>query len=98
MEDALSKRLNELALRAAHTGRPQFTRFLEPACETGARAAANRAGAKVAFFGGYDGAERRVAAFYGDTPPEDGDWPLRPLRLEWNAKFASPATGTCWAR
>ena len=90
MEDALSKRLNELALRAAHTGRPQFTRFLEPAHENEARAAANRAGARVEFFGGYGDAERRVAAFYADEPPAAGEWPLVPLRLEWNAKFSDP--------
>ena len=90
MEDALSKRLYELALRAAHTGRAQFTRFLEPAHENEARAAANRAGAKAAFFGGYEGAERRVAAFYAHEPPAAGEWPLRPLRLEWNARFSSP--------
>ena len=30
MEDALEKRLNELALRAAHSGRACYTRFLEP--------------------------------------------------------------------
>ena len=90
MEDALSKRLNELALRAVHAQSARFTRFLEPAHEAEARAAANRAGAKVAFFGGYEGAERRVAAFYADEPPEADQWPLCPLRLEWNARFAHP--------
>ena len=30
MDDALEKRLNELALRAAHSGRACYTRFLEP--------------------------------------------------------------------
>lgn len=80
------KRLSELALRAAHTGRPQFTRFLEPSAERDVLAAAHAAGARVLFSGGYDGAERRIAAFYDDIPPED--FPITPLELRWNAKFA----------
>lgn len=82
------KRFYELALRAVHTGRAQFTHFLEPAAEAEARAAAVRAGAQVCLFGGYDGAERCVAAFYGETPPEDGEYPIAALALRWNAKFA----------
>ena len=58
------KRFNELALRAVHTGRPQFTRFLDPAMEREALSAARSAGAEVAFSGGYEGAERRVASFH----------------------------------
>lgn len=92
MEDALEKRLNELALRAGHTGATCFTRFLEPVQADAARAAAVRAGVKVAFWGGYEDAERRIAAFLGteaELPPEA--WPIRALRLQWNAKFAHPA-------
>ena len=37
------KRLSELALRAVYTGRPQFTRFLEPSMERDALAAAREA-------------------------------------------------------
>ena len=83
------KRLSELALRASYTGRAQFTHFLEPAAERDALSAAHAAGAQVRFFGGYDGAERRVAAFYAEVPPEDGEYPLQALALRWNAKFAS---------
>lgn len=80
------KRLTELALRAAHTGREQFTRFLEPSAERDVVAAAHSSGAQVTFFGGYDGAERRVAAFYdGDLPML---FPITALALRWNAKFA----------
>lgn len=83
------KRLTELALRAVYTGQTQFTRFLEPAAERDALSAAHAAGAQARFFGGYDGAERRVAAFYADEPPEDSEYPLQALALRWNVKFAS---------
>lgn len=88
--DALEKRLNELALRAAHAGRACFSRFLEPSQLDAARAAAHRAGVQVAFWGGFEDAERAVAAFYDGDAPEPADYPVRPLRIEWNAKFASP--------
>lgn len=90
MEDALEKRLSELALRAGRAGRPQFTRFLEPAHEDAVRAAAARAGVSAEFWGGYDGAERRMAAFYDGEPPQREEYPLRALRLTWNARFANP--------
>lgn len=80
------KRFSELAMRAVYTGRPQFTRFLEPSSERDAIACAHRAGGQVAFFGGYDGAERRIAAFHdGDVPDF---FPIAALELKWNAKFA----------
>ena len=93
MENDLElKRLRELALRAAHAGDVRFTRFMEPSAQNDARAAANRAGVSCAFYGGYDGAERVMAAFYpDDAPPEPGDYPLCALRIDWNAKFANPA-------
>ena len=80
------KRFTELAMRAAYTGRPQFTRFLEPSMERDAVSAAHAAGASVTFFGGYDSAERRIAAFHdGDAPKH---FPIETLELRWNAKFA----------
>lgn len=84
------KRLEELALRTAYTGAPAFTRFLEPSMPDAARAAANRAGVHAAFYGGFSDAERRVAGFYADEPPEEADFPVVPLRIDWNAKFAHP--------
>ena len=90
MDGTLDKRLNELALRAQHTGRVCATRFLEPSTLAVVNAAASRAGLKVALWGGYEGAERCVAAFYAGDPPEAGDWPVVALRLQWNAKFANP--------
>lgn len=80
------KRFSELAMRAAFTGNPQFTRFLEPSMERDALAAARAAGAQLTLFGGYDGAERRVAAFHDGEPPEY--FPIAALELRWNAKFA----------
>ncbi len=90
MDGALDKRLNELALRAQHTGKVCATRFLEPSTLAAVNAAACRAGVKVALWGGYEGAERCVAAFYTEDPPEAGDWPMAALRLQWNGKFANP--------
>ena len=90
MDDALNRRLNELALRAAHTRRVCFSRFLEPSAPDAARAVASRAGAKVAFWGGYEDAERRMAAFYAANVPEIDEWPIAALRIQWNAKFAHP--------
>ncbi len=90
MDGALDKRLNELALRAQHTGKVCATRFLEPSTLAAVNAAACRAGVKVALWGGYEGAERCVAAFYTEDPPEAGDWSMAALRLQWNGKFANP--------
>ena len=53
MDGALEKRLNELALRAKHTGRACFTRFLEPSALPAVNAAAAHAGVEVALWGGY---------------------------------------------
>ena len=83
------KHLAELAVRAARSGRTQYTRFLDPAEEREAEAIGRRAGANARFFGGYDGAERRMAAYWSDEEPEDA--PLTALELSWNAKFVSCA-------
>ncbi|MBQ6325386.1 MAG: RNA-binding protein [Clostridia bacterium] len=85
------KRLRELALRAAHTGRPQFTRFLEPSMFSEVRAAANACGVRCAFSGGYDGAERMMAAFFDGDAPDPSEYPMHTVCIEWNPKFASPA-------
>ena len=88
--DLEKKRLRELALRAGYTRRPCFTRFLEPPMEREALSAANEAGAHVAFFGGFEAAERRIAAFYGDEAPAEWEYPIACLELRWNPKYASP--------
>ena len=84
------KRLRELALRACYAGEPAYTRFLEPPMEREALSAANSAGVSASFWGGYPGAERRIAAFYAGDPPEEADYPIACLALNWNPKYASP--------
>ena len=81
------KRFQELALRAVYTGSAQFTHFLDPSEEEDVRMAARSAQAQVVLSGGYDGAERRMAAFYDAEPPER--FPIAALALRWNPKFAS---------
>lgn len=82
------KRLNELALRARYIDAPAFTRFLEPALEEAARSAAAQAEVRLALWGGFETAERRIAAFYlGDTPDMQL-YPLCCLELSWNTKYA----------
>ena len=84
------RRLRELALRSSYANLPCFTRFLEPSLEPEARAAAHEAGVGLAFWGGHEDAERRIAAFYADEPPAEADYPLAALELSWNPKYASP--------
>lgn len=84
------KRLNELALRAAYRGEPTFTRFLEPAMGDAVRAAANAAGVRASFWGGYGDAERVVAAFHDGDAPAGEDYPVGALRIDWNDRFAHP--------
>lgn len=87
--DLRARRLREQALRAHHSGVPQFTRFLEPPDEIRARAAANEAETRVFFFGGYPDAERRIAAF-SDGMTDESEYPIACLELKWNPRFASP--------
>lgn len=90
MRDMEIKRLEELAMRASRSGRTQFSRFLEPSMMDKARAAAANAHVRVDFYGGCSGAERCLAAFYDEIPPEPEDYPILALRMEWNGKYANP--------
>ena len=85
------RRMRELALRAAHTGRAQFTRFLEPSLLSTAGRVAGETGVRCAFCGGWPDAERVIAAYYDDAEPSAEDYPLRALRVTWNEKFSHPA-------
>ena len=86
------KRLREQALRAKHTGLSQYTRFMDPAMAVRAVDAARECRVECALYGGYEEAERVMAAFYArENPPVPEDYPMRALRIEWNAKFAHPA-------
>ena len=84
------KRLRELALRTAYSRNVCFTRFLEPPMERECLSAANEAGVQAAFYGGFEDAERRIAAFYADDAPEAWEYPLACIELKWNPKYASP--------
>jgi RNA-binding protein YlmH len=89
----LQARLEDLALRAVRTGRPEFSRFLDPAQCFLAQRAATRHGATLRLWGGYEDAERRLAEFSGErwNATEAGDqWPLRWLRSRWDPRYASP--------
>ena len=83
------KRLDELARRAVYSGQATFTKFLEPALERDCAFAAGEAGVRVDFFGGYEDAERRVAAFHGDYETVE-EYPVVCLRLSWNPKYGAP--------
>ena len=89
-QDFETKRLNELALRAKYGSNAVFTRFLEPSLENTVRFAAAQAEVKAAFFGGYEGAERRIAAFYPWEAPDESEYPLSCIEINWNPKYASP--------
>ena len=84
MDGALEKRLNELALRAGHTGRVCATRFLEPSALGTVNAAAARAGVKVALWGGYEGAERCQLHFLPEWAWEAEEGCVRAIRCRWH--------------
>lgn len=88
-QELLQHRLKELAMRARYTGSPAFTRFLEAPAEIPARTAANTADVRIRFYGGYDDAERRIAAFHTDDEIPDF-YPISVLRIKWNPKYSNP--------
>ena len=77
----VQKRLDELAARTARTGMPCFTGFLSPAEAGWAEATARRQRVNVTLEGGFEDAERRIACFWDDEPPEH--FPLDALELTW---------------
>lgn len=90
-QDFELRRLNELALRAKYGVDAVFTRFLEPSVERDARYIAAQVGVEIAFFGGYEDAERKIAAFYIGEVPENGQYPIVCLKIGWNARYADPS-------
>ena len=89
-QDLTLKRLQELALRARYSSVPAFTRFLEPSLNRAVLSAAAQAEVHAAFWGGYEGAERCIAAFYADDAPQVWEYPLCCLEMKWNSKYANP--------
>ncbi|NLI20300.1 MAG: hypothetical protein GX418_01935 [Clostridiales bacterium] len=75
-------RLLELAGQAERQGRSRFTTFLTPPEAELALAAAGRAGVWAELYGGYEGAERRMARF---TPPDvtPEPFPIAALEITW---------------
>lgn len=86
--ELLLRRMKELSTRASVRPDPQFTHFLDPAQLQAAIAAAHAKGVHLATDGGYPDAERRIAAFYGEEPPET--FPYACVEIAWNARFGSP--------
>ena len=86
----MARRLCELAVRSEKRAEPAFTHFLDLAQQQSALAAAREKRVDVCFFGGYEDAERCVAAFYAGEPPEMWQWPVCPVRISWRARFGSP--------
>lgn len=80
-------RLNDLARRVSYGGAPEYTKFLEPSSFSAARNAAAEYGIECKLFGGYEDAERCMAAFL--YPGDEVSFPLSCIRAEWNAKYAS---------
>ncbi len=73
MEDEIFlKRVRELALRALHRGDVVYTHFLDLAQAQSVRLIARETGVSLALNGGYEDAERRVAAFYAGEAPHTG--------------------------
>ena len=89
-EDIFLRRTRELALRALHRGDTVFTHFLDLAQAQAAGQIARETGARMALNGGYEEAERRMAAFYDAEPPRDEEWPFCPVKISWRAQFGSP--------
>ncbi len=87
-QKTLTARLGELATRAARSGRPSYTRFLDPSEMRLAVYAAGQAGASAKSWGGYEEAERTVCCFYaGDEPV--WEWPFCCLYAKWDQRYAS---------
>ena len=89
-DDLFIRRVRELALRALHKGDVVYTHFLDLAQAQIARQIARETGVSLAMNGGYDDAERRMAAFYVDEAPDPADWPLVPVKVSWRPQFGTP--------
>ncbi|MGI6182852.1 MAG: YlmH/Sll1252 family protein [Candidatus Fimadaptatus sp.] len=80
--------LADCARRAGRTGRIMFSNFLDPAEAGLAQQAAAAERVPVQLFGGYEDAERTVAAF-GWTDGEEIQWPIAVMEAAWDGRFAS---------
>ena len=84
-------RYAELAERTARRGITLFTRFLDLNGQKEASAAARRAGVQCRLFGGAEGCERQVLAYFDTEPPENAEYPIVCLRISPRSKrFSEP--------
>ena len=87
-DSVLERHMRDLAARSVREWAPVFTNFLERgAAEDFAREAARSAGAQCGFYGGREGAERRMAAFSPDGDVPEESYPIDVLAIRWNAKY-----------
>lgn len=78
-----SARLYEIA-RGAMSGGTVYTRFLDRSHE--AVHAARAAGVELSLNGGYEGAERMIAAFFNGE--SDIVWPIKALAIKWDNRYS----------
>ena len=78
-ERLLAGQVMDKAARAEKTGRCTATMFLTPAEAAFVRRLCGRAGLRVVFDGGYEGAERCVALFPPPYLPDTDDFPLQEM-------------------
>ncbi len=76
------QRLHELAARADKTGRSVFSPFLTPPEAQEAAIAARKQGVSLSLFGGYEDAERQMAAFFCEDAQE-APFPIKALEVTW---------------
>lgn len=86
-DQELRARLEDQLKRANQRGITIYTRFLDPAQAATLKTLAAARGMEVKLYGGYDGAERCVAALLGGE--ENQDAPIEALEITWDERFAA---------
>ena len=77
-------------LKAASSAyEPKFTRFLDPAEAGAVQAAAGARKLPVVLWGGYEDAERMIAAVGGDLEPSHEDFPVAALESPLESRFGN---------
>lgn len=88
-DEHLARRRIDDCINAASSGTIRFTRFISPPIAALAAGRAAKSGVRTVFYGGYDGAERTVAAF---MPSDYGGgtirFPVCCVRITNNSSFA----------
>ncbi len=86
----LQKQLESKASLAYRSGGAWFTHFLSPVDrQMAAEFAADRQ-MSVTFFGGYEDAQRVIAAVHAERHPYTGDWPIVYLCARWDQYAPRP--------